>query len=406
MSTSLLYHGFGIVGYKYVRTDYREGDVIFTVSRKKFSLRCSVCKSKKVIQHGSLPRWFHCLSIGRKSTYIKTEIPRLECKECNIIRQSDIGFANPRFTYTKALARYVLDLARYMTIADVSRHLGLSWDIVKSIQKKYLQKKYANPNLNELEQIAIDEISVGKHHYLTVVMNILDGAVIFVGDGKGSEALEPFWKRLRRYRKVKIEAVAIDMSPAYIKAVRENLQQTVIVFDHFHVIKLFNEKLSDFRRQLYNNTTDKLHRSVIKGTRWLLLTAKEKLEEKQDSVQRLKQALDINKPLATVYYMKEDLRQIWNWTNDKKAAEWHLNSWIAMAQNSGINMLKKFAKTLEKHFEGILAYFDFDGLSTGPLEGTNNKIKTMQRKAYGYRDMEFFKLKIMALHETKYALVG
>jgi transposase len=406
MSTSLLYHGFGIVGYKYVRTDYREGDVIFTVSRKRFSLRCSVCKSRKVIQHGSLPRWFHSLSIGKKATYIKTEVPRLECKDCKVIRQSDIGFADPRFTYTKALGRYVIDLARYMTIADVSRHLGLSWDIVKSIQKRYLQKKYSNPNLNKLEQIAIDEISVGKHHYLTVVMDILGGAVIFVGDGKGSEALEPFWKRLRRYRKVKIEAVAIDMSPAYIKAVRENLQQAVIVFDHFHVIKLFNEKLSDFRRQLFNNTTEKTHRSVIKGTRWLLLTAKEKLEDNQDHVQRLKKALDINKPLATVYYMKEDLRQIWNWTDDKKAAEWHLKSWITMAQSSGINMLRKFAKTLEKHFEGILAYFDFDGLSTGPLEGTNNKIKTMQRKAYGYRDMEFFKLKIMALHETKYALVG
>jgi transposase len=77
MSTSLLYHGFGIVGYKYVRTDYREGGVIFTVSRKKFSLRYPVCKSKKVIQHGYLPRWFHCLSIGSKATYIKTEIPRL-----------------------------------------------------------------------------------------------------------------------------------------------------------------------------------------------------------------------------------------------------------------------------------------------------------------------------------------
>jgi transposase len=171
-----------------------------------------------------------------------------------------------------------------MTIADVSRHLGLSWDIVKSIQKRYLQKKYSNPNLNELKQIAIDEISVGKHRYLTVVMNILDGAVIFVGDGKGIEALEPFWKRVRRYRKVKIEAVAIDMSPAYIKAVRENLLQAMIVFDHFHVIKLFNEELSDFRRELYNNTTEKLHRSVIKGTGWLLLTAKEKLEEKQANV--------------------------------------------------------------------------------------------------------------------------
>ena len=230
--------------------------------------------------------------------------------------------------------------------------------------------------------------------------------MIFVGEGKGGEALEPFWKRLRRYRKVKIEAVAIDMSPAYIKAVQENLPQAIIVFDHFHVIKLFNEKLSDFRRQLYNNTTEKSHQSVIKGTRWLLLTGREKLEEKQDNVQRLKQALDINKPLATVYYMKEDLRQIWNWTNDKKAAEWHLESWIEMAKASGIDMLLKFSKTMEKHFEGILAYFDFDGLSTGPLEGTNNKIKTMQRKAYGYRDMEFFKLKIMALHETKYALVG
>jgi len=405
MSTSLLYHGFGISGYRYVRTHYREGGVIFTITRKKFSVRCPVCKSKNIIRHGSLPRWLRCIPIGRKATYIRTDIPRLECKECKTVRQSEIGFADPRFTYTKALGRYVLDLARHMTISDVSRHLRLSWDIVKNIQKRYLQKKYARPNLNELERIAIDEIYVGKRGYLTVVLDVLSGAVVFVGDGKGSDALEPFWKRLRRHRKVKIEAVAIDMSPAYIKAVRENLKTAVVVFDHFHVIKMFNEKLSDFRRQLFNNINDKSHRSVIKGTRWLLLTAKEKLEKNQGKADRLSRALIMNRPLATVYYMKEDLRQVWSWS-DKKTAEWHLKSWIEMAKSSGITMLTKFAKTLEKHFEGILAYFDFDGLSTGPLEGTNNKIKTMQRKAYGYRDMEFFKLKIMALHETKYALVG
>lgn len=89
--------------------------------------------------------------------------------------------------------------------------------------------------------------------------------MVFVGDGKGSDALEPFWQRLRRHRKVKIEAVAIDMSPAYIKAVRENLKEAVIVFDHFHVVKLFNEKLPDFRRQLFNNTTNILKPRVIKG---------------------------------------------------------------------------------------------------------------------------------------------
>jgi transposase len=328
----------------------------------------------------------------------------VECKDCHVVRQAPIGFAHPRMTYTKALGRYVIDLARYMTIADVSKHLGLSWDIIKSIQKRYLHKKFANPNLRELKQIAIDEIYVGKGRYFTIVLDLITGAVVFVGDGKGGDALEPFWKRLKRYRKVKIEAVAIDMSPAYIKAIRDNLPGSVIVFDHFHVIKLINEKISDFRRQLFNETTEKLHQNVLKGTRWLLLTGRETLQKNSNHTLRLEQALQLNRPLATVYYMKEDLRQLWDW-EDNEAAEWHLRSWIEMAHCSGIEMLKKFAKTLESHLSGILAYFDFR-LSTGPLEGTNNKIKTMQRKAYGYRDMDFFKLKIMALHETKYALVG
>ena len=406
MSTSLLYHGFGVIGYRYVRTNYQAGNIILTIKRLEFSVRCSACSSKDVIRHGSLPRWFYSLPIGQKSTYIKTDIPRIECRKCNTIRQADIGFADPRYTYTRALGRYVLDLARHMTISDVAKHLSLSWDLIKSIQKRYLEKKYKNPNFRQLKRIAIDEIYVGKRGYLTVVLDVLSGAVVFVGDGKGGEALEPFWKKLRGIRKLQIEAVAIDMSPAYIKAVRENLKDAVIVFDHFHVIKMFNEKLSDFRRQLFNVTEELLPRSVLKGTRWLLLTARERLDTDQDKQQRLEQALELNRPLAIVYYMKEDLRHLWNWKGDKAAAKWHLTSWIEMAWTSGIGMLKKFAKTLERHFDGILAYFDFDSLSTGPLEGTNNKIKTMQRKAYGFRDMEFFKLKIMALHETKYALVG
>jgi len=189
---------------------------------------------------------------------MKTEVNRVECRDCKAIRQSDIGFANPRFTYTKKFFRYVLDLERYMTITDVFKHLNLIWDIIKSIQKTYLLKKYAKPNLNPLERIAMDEIYIGKQGYLTVVMDIYCGAVVFVGEGRGSDALEPFWKRLQRYQNEKIEAVAIDMSPAYIKAVRENLKTSVIVFDHFHVLKLFNEKLPLFRRQLFNNTGDQV----------------------------------------------------------------------------------------------------------------------------------------------------
>ncbi|MDH3347263.1 MAG: ISL3 family transposase [Desulfobulbaceae bacterium] len=368
MSTSLLYHGFGIVGYRYVRSDYQKGDIIFTITREKFSIRCPTCKSKNIVKRGSVIHRFHSLPIGKKQTYIKTEISRVECRECNTIRQADIGFAESRFTYTKALGRYVLDLSRHMTISDTAKHLGLSWDLVKNIQKKYLKKKYSSLKLSQLKRIAIDEIYIGKRGYLTIVLNVLTGAVVFVGDGKGSDALEPFWKKLRCYRKLKIDAVAIDMSPAYIKAIRENLKDSIIIFDHFHVIKMFNEKFGNFRRQLFHATKELLPKSVLKGTRWLLLTAKEKLENTPRKQQQLEQALELNRPLATVYYMKEDLRQLWNWADDKVAAQWHLKSWIEIARSSGIGMLKKFSDTLEKHFDGILAYFDFDALSTGPLE--------------------------------------
>ncbi len=131
-------------------------------------------------------------------------------------------------TYTKAVGRYVLELARHMTIIDVAKHLRLSWDLIKSIQKKHLEKKFGRLKLKKLKRIAIDEIYVGKCGYLTIVLDVLTGAVVFVGDGKGSDALEPFWDKLRSYRKLQIEAATIDMSPAYIKAIRDNLKDTVI----------------------------------------------------------------------------------------------------------------------------------------------------------------------------------
>ena len=142
---------------------------------------------------------------------------------------------------------------------------------------------------------------------------------------------------------------------------------------------------------------------VLKGTRWLLLKNPENLKNWKEH-ERLEEALRLNQPLATAYYLKEDLRQLWE-QPDKDAATAFLQDWIARAQSSGIGILIKIAKTLALYRTGILAYYDYP-ISTGPLEGTNNKIKTMKRQAYGFRDLEFFKLKILALHETKYALVG
>lgn len=404
MSTSLLYHGFGIRGYQYLRAKYIEGKVVFKIGQNPLDLRCSVCGSADVIRRGVVEREFKALPIGNKPVTVALGIQRIQCWSCWGLRQVKVGFADPRRSYTKAFERYVLDLLRHMTIKDVAAHLGISWDVIKDIQKRNLQRRFSRPKLKSLRWIAVDEIYIGKKQsYLTVVLDLKSGRVVFVGNGKGAEALVPFWKRLNG-SKAKIEAVAIDMSPAYIAAVSVNLKKAAIVFDHFHIIKLFNEKLSDLRRDLHREATDGLGKNILKGTRWLLLKNPENLDERHNERQRLEEALQINKPLATAYYMKEELRLLWNQT-DKAAAESYLQDWIARAQVSGIQMLMKFAKTLLTHRAGILAYYDFP-ISTGPLEGTNNKIKTMKRQAYGFRDMEFFKLKIMAIHQTKYALVG
>ena len=233
-----------------------------------------------------------------------------------------------------------------------------------------------------------------------MVLNLLSGAVVFVGDGKGADALKPFWKRLRGSH-AKIEAVAIDMSVAYISAVRNNLKRAVLVFDHFHVIKLMNDKLSALRRQLYLTAAGK---KLLKGISWLLLMNPENLDPKKKEPQRLERALKLNEPLAMAYYLKEYLRTLWHQPG-KAMARLVLADWLSLARASGVRLLERFADTLEKYQEGILNYYDYP-ISTGPLEGTNTKIKLLQRQAYGFRDQEFFKLKILGLHETKHALVG
>jgi transposase len=403
MSTSLLYHRFGIRGYVYRSQHFAEDCTFFCIDQPRERLRCAECGSAAVWIHGRTERIFRALPVGGQPSSIVFNVPRLCCLRCDTVRQAKIGFADPRKHYTHSFARYALELSRLMTIQDVANHLRVSWDTIKDIQAKHLKSKFGKPKYRNLKQIAIDEISIGRgHRYFTVVLDLLTGAVVFVGDGKGADALQPFFRRLRRSR-ARIQAVASDMSTAYIRAIRQNIPRAVHVFDHFHVVKLFNDKLSAFRRQLYHEASEH-DRRIIKGTRWLLLKNPENLDEERNELGRLQEALRLNEPLAMAYYLKEDLRQIW-WQDDKRTARRVLRSWLARARASGVRMLVQFADTIEQFHEGILNYYDFP-ISTGPLEGTNTKIQLMKRQAYGFRDHEFFKLKILGLHETKHALVG
>lgn len=403
MSSGILYQEFGIRGYQYESTIRYNGTTTFVIGQERHCLRCPRCGSPDVERRGEVVRIFRLLPIGRRPVQALLPVARVHCAHCDIIRQVKVGFADEHRRYSRSFERYVLELSRITTIDAAAKHLDLGWDVVKEIQKRHLQKHYAKPKLKGLKEIAIDEISIGRgNNFLTLVLDLKSGAVVFIGKGKGADALVPFWQRLKASH-AKIQAVAIDMSRAYTQAVRENLPKAVLVYDHFHIIKLYNEKLTQLRRDLYREAIG-LDKDVLKGIRWLLLKNPENLDPEKHERERLDAALELNNTLFVAYYMKDQLRLLWN-QPDKQAARSQLDGWIALADVTGIRILKSFARTLAAHREGILAWYDHP-ISTGPLEGTNNKIKTMKRQAYGFRDIEFLKLKILAIHEAQYKLVG
>lgn len=404
MSSSLLYHVFGVRGYQYVATRYEGGETIFCIEVPRKSLTCPACGDSHVHVIERFRRRWKTVPVGCRPTWIEMEVPRVECQKCHARRRVPVAFAEPKRQHTKRFERYVCELLQWMTPQDVAWHLGISWDTANDIQKRRLNKRFRRIRLKKLRRIAIDEIHLGKsHRYITLVLDLDSGRVVFVGRGKGSAALKPFWKRLRASR-ARVRAVATDLSAAYILAVTTNLPKAALVFDRFHIVKLLNEKLTQLRRDLYREATCLLEKQVLKGTRWLLLKNPENLDEAADEHTRLQEALNLNKSLATAYYLKEELREFWN-QPDRRSAARFLKDWCARAVASGIRVLQTFANTLLGHRTGLLAWYQHP-ISTGPLEGTNNKIKLMQRRAYGYRDMELLKLRILSLHETRFELIG
>ena len=404
MSTSLLYHAFGIRGpFQYVNTTYSSGEVTFKIEHKKH-IKCPHCKSRDIIKRGTKERIFRLPPIGLKACYVRISNQRVECKSCSKIAFIPLKFAPKNCRYTHSFKRFVLSLTPVMTIKAIANYLKTSWDLVKDIQKIYLKRHYHRPSLKAVTRIAIDEIYCGrKSGFMTVVVDLDSRSVIYTQKGKSGASLTAFWQRQKR-TKTKIEAIATDMGMAYVSSVKQHYPDAVLVIDHFHVIKRYQERLTELRRDL-QSSTEAGEKGILKGTRWLLLKSPEKLDTDKGEDVKLKEALALNEPLSIAYYLKEKLQYIWKQGSKKEASSW-LDDWVDQAKGSGINMLKSFAKTVVKFKDEILAYYDLNKMSSGPIEGINNRIKALSRQAYGYRDWEFYELKIKASHETKYAFSG
>lgn len=408
-----LYMALGIGEYDLLEVHEDQNELLVLIGWRRETWRCPDCGSAEVHGHGRQTRFWRTVPIGLKQTRLAMDVPRIKCLDCGQVRVLKPTMAVDMRRHTNAFERYAGEMLRYVTPTDLSRHLGISWETANGIDMRRLEA-LPRPKLSQLKYIAVDEIYSGKQHkFLTIVLDLQTSVVVYVGDGRGAEALRPFFERLRQ-SKAKLEAISMDMSGGYKKAVREHLPKVPVIFDRFHVIKLMNEKLSDLRRELAREATEKLQLKVLKGIRWLLLMGEETLDSplrksrrKPDATSdraRLDAALILNKPLATAYYLKEKLRLFWA-QGTKAAADKCLDSWLKQAETSGIRVLMTMAKTLREHRAGLLAWYDHP-ISTGPLEGINNKIKLIQHRAYGYRNAEHFKLRILNLHHTRHTLIG
>jgi transposase len=288
-----------------------------------------------------------------------------------------------------------------MPLRDVAALTGLGWGSVKEIVKADLGKRYESISLKAVKRIAIDEIYIGKKaKFYTLVIDLESGQIIHVAKGRGAESLRKFWRRVRK-SKAKIEAAACDMSAAYWAAIVENLPNAALVFDRFHIIKLANEKIDQLRRALWREA-DILGRKHFKGSRYLLLTGAEKLSASKK--QQLDEALRFNEPLSCAYYLKEELRLLWQQPT-MDAMDDFLCNWVGKAFESGIAQMKTLASTLAAHAQGIINYALFP-ITSGKIEGINNKIGNLKRAAYGFRDEAFFVLKLYSLHESKLRFSG
>lgn len=363
---------------------------------KKFKKSyCSQC-GKQSPREKRIRRKIRDLPMLGRDVYLDCELFIVKCPDCGY-RRERFDFVDKCSRITTRFESLIFKIVAMSTVKDAADLYDLSWDTVKNIDKKYLAAKFSEIDYGDLKYISIDEIANKKgHDYLTVVMNLNSGKVIWVGEGRKEEDIDKFFNTLNKEEKAEIRAVSIDMWPAFINSVKKNCLNADIVFDKFHIVSKFGEVINNLRNSEYQKANGK-NKEVLKGTKWLLLKNKRNL--KSDKKKQLKELLELNENLSKVYILKEDLKHIWDYTSAAWAKK-SLNRWIEMAEESEIRGIKSFIKMLKKHEQGILNHC-WHPISNGKIEGTNNKIKTLKRRAYGFHDVEYFKLKILQACQGK-----
>lgn len=337
------------------------------------------------------PIRFRATSVGDFETYVEVYAMRVAC--CGGTRVERLPFAVPGFRMTRPFFERVAARCTRLPVHTVAAMTGLSWDTVARVDKRAIELGLGDPALGwpKLRWIGVDEVSrTGGRVYFTIVTDLESGRVVWIGDGKGEPGLRPFLDRLGKRRRRRVRGVVSDLG--YQGAIATHLPRAVHILDHFHIVQWVNEALNDIRRRVFRGApTDELGRT-FKVRKWMLLSARERLDHKDKLL--LAKLMHLNAPLYEAYLLKEQLRGIlrYPWTY-LGALRRRLVEWIDAVMATDQLPLMRVADRLGGHLDAVIAGHQHD-VKLGLVESINSKIAALRIQARGYRNPEYFKLKI------------
>ena len=326
--------------------------------------------------------------------YLEFEIRRIDCAKCGKVKTEKIPFLANNPFYTERFAQYVGQRCRSSSILAVAKELRLDWQTVKSLEMDYMREQLERAGPPTPRAIGVDEISIRKGHTYRIVVSDLEKgrAIWFGGDGRKEDDMAKFYESIGKQASSNIEVAVMDMWKPFRNAAQAYAPQAQIVFDKFHIMAHLGKAMDAVRKAEYARLTGE-DRRYIKGQKYTLLSHRENLS--LEGRKALKQLLAANKRLNTAYLLKEQFGQLWNYRTAAGARKF-FERWREALKWQRLKPYERFADMIERHWDGIVSYCTpKNKVALGFVEGLNNKIRVIQRRAYGLRDEEYLRLKIL-----------
>ena len=325
---------------------------------------------------------------------LDVEIRRVFCRRCRKVKQETLEWLADSPFYTKRFAFYIGRRCRGSSIRDVAKEFHLDWKTVKALEKQYMQEQLRRVGTPGPKVIGVDEVSIRKGHTYRIVVSDLERKrpIWFGGEDRSEKSMDLFYRWLGEKKSKGIQLAVMDMWKAFHNSTRKHVPQAAILFDKFHVIRHLNEALDKVRKIEYARLSGK-NRRFIKWQKYTLLSRRENLDT--EGRVALRTLLKANKRLNVAYLLKESFGQLWEYKKEGWARKF-FDNWRSSLKWQRLKTYEEFAQMIESHWDGIAAFIQSeDKVSLGFVEGLNNKIRVIQRRAYGLRDEEYLRLKVL-----------